>query len=83
MNIVSSVHEGFHNVPKLYGSEVREPAKVTSFGSGMKEAGKESYLLRTYGLRSWLTDLHRVSSTVITMASPVWFVSPWKVPRRM
>ena len=40
MNIVSSVHEGFHNAPKLYGSDVREPGKVTDFGSGLKEAGK-------------------------------------------
>jgi len=43
MNIVSAVHEGFHNVPKLYGSDVREPGKVTDFGSGMKEAGKASF----------------------------------------
>lgn len=40
MNIVCSVHEGFHNVPKVYGSEVREQGKVTDFATGMKEAGK-------------------------------------------
>ncbi|KAF8894838.1 glycosyltransferase family 1 protein [Infundibulicybe gibba] len=31
MDIVSSVHEGFYNAPKLYGSKVREPGKVTGF----------------------------------------------------
>jgi sterol 3beta-glucosyltransferase len=40
MDIVQSVHEGLYNAPKLYGSEVREPGKVTGFSSGMKEAGK-------------------------------------------
>ena len=42
MNIVSAVHEGLYNAPKLYGSEVREQGKITDFGSGMKEAGKAS-----------------------------------------
>jgi len=42
MDIVSSVHEGFYNAPKLYGSDVREQGKVTNFTSGMKEAGKAS-----------------------------------------
>jgi hypothetical protein len=45
MNIVSAVHEGLYNAPKLYGSEVREQGKVTDFGSGMKEAGKASFLM--------------------------------------
>lgn len=40
MDIVSSVHEGFYNAPKLYGSEVRNHGKVTNFTSGVKEAGK-------------------------------------------
>ena len=40
MSIVTSVHEGIHNAPKLYGSAVREPGKVTDFSSGVKEAGK-------------------------------------------
>jgi sterol 3beta-glucosyltransferase len=44
MDIVSSVHEGFYNAPKLYGSDVREHSKVTNFTSGMKEAGKVSTL---------------------------------------
>lgn len=45
MNIVSSVHEGFQNVPKLYGSDVREPGKVTNFSSGVREAGKVRQLV--------------------------------------
>lgn len=40
MDIVLSVQEGFKNAPKLYGSSVREPGKVTDFGSGIREAGK-------------------------------------------
>lgn len=40
MDIVSSVHEGLQNAPKLYGSEVRESGKVSGFRSGLKEAGK-------------------------------------------
>ena len=35
-----SVQEGMHNVPKLYGSEVRPQGPVTNFKSGVKEAGK-------------------------------------------
>jgi hypothetical protein len=38
--IVSNVYQGFQNVPKVYGSEVREPGKVKDFKSGMREAGK-------------------------------------------
>jgi len=55
MNLVSSVHEGFYNIPKLYGSEVREQGKVTDFGSGMKEAGKGFF----YGYYDGITGLVR------------------------
>ena len=41
-----SVHQGFHNAPKLYGSEVREPGKVKGFKSGLKEAGKVRHPLQ-------------------------------------
>ena len=57
MNIVSAVHEGFQNVPKLYGSDVREPGKVTDFESGMKEAGKASFV--RFAVRSQLIGLHQ------------------------
>ncbi|KAF8890233.1 hypothetical protein CPB85DRAFT_263381 [Mucidula mucida] len=40
MKIFSSVHEGLHNVPKLYGTEVRSTGKVTDFKSGVREGGK-------------------------------------------
>jgi hypothetical protein len=40
MDIVASVHEGFYNAPKLYGSKVRKTGKVTGFASGLKEGGK-------------------------------------------
>ena len=54
MKIVFSVHEGFQNVPQLYGSKVRKPGKVTGFTSGLKEGGK----VRTAyscGLNTFLT----------------------------
>ncbi|KAG8889576.1 hypothetical protein FRB99_003972, partial [Tulasnella sp. 403] len=38
--IVGSVYEGFHNMPKLYGSEVREVGPVRDFRSGLREGGK-------------------------------------------
>ncbi|KAK7035899.1 sterol 3-beta-glucosyltransferase UGT80A2 [Favolaschia claudopus] len=40
MDIVSSLQEGLYNTPKLYGSKVRKPGKVTDFASGLKEGGK-------------------------------------------
>ncbi|KAJ7118977.1 glycosyltransferase family 1 protein [Mycena epipterygia] len=40
MDIVTSVHEGLYNTPKLYGSKVRKTGKVTDFASGLKEGGK-------------------------------------------
>ncbi|KAF8589708.1 glycosyltransferase family 1 protein [Ramaria rubella] len=40
MNIITSVHEGFHNAPRLYGSQVREQEQVTDFSSGVKAGGK-------------------------------------------
>lgn len=40
MNIVADIHEGLHNAPKLYGSDVREHGNVDDFKSGLREAGK-------------------------------------------
>jgi hypothetical protein len=40
MTIVFSVHEGFQNVPELYGSKVQKPGKVTGFKNRLKEGGK-------------------------------------------
>jgi hypothetical protein len=40
MDFSLNVAKGFHNVPKLYGGEVRQVDKVTDFQSGMKTAAK-------------------------------------------
>ena len=40
-----SVQEGMHNLPKLYGSEVRPQGPVTGVKSGFKEAGKVKLIL--------------------------------------
>lgn len=53
MKIVFSVHEGFQNVPELYGSKVRKPGKVTGFTSGLKEGGKSIF----YGYYDGITGL--------------------------
>jgi len=55
MDIVSSVHEGFYNTPKLYGSKVRKTGKVTDFTSGLKEGGKGLF----YGYYDGITGLVR------------------------
>ncbi|KAF2203330.1 UDP-Glycosyltransferase/glycogen phosphorylase [Delitschia confertaspora ATCC 74209] len=41
MDFSLNVSKGFHNVPKLYGDEVRQVDKVTGFQSGVKTAAKE------------------------------------------
>ncbi|THU98408.1 glycosyltransferase family 1 protein [Dendrothele bispora CBS 962.96] len=53
LKIFTSVHEGFHNAPKLYGSEVRESGPVNDFSSGLKEAGKGFF----YGYYDGITGL--------------------------
>ena len=40
MDFSLNVAKGFHNVPKLYGAEVRQVDKVTDFQSGMRTAAK-------------------------------------------
>ncbi|KAF7359127.1 Sterol 3-beta-glucosyltransferase UGT80A2 [Mycena sanguinolenta] len=55
MDIVAGVHEGFYNAPKLYGSKVRKPGKVTGFASGLKEGGKGLF----YGYYDGITGLVR------------------------
>ncbi|KAJ6500720.1 UDP-Glycosyltransferase/glycogen phosphorylase [Mycena sanguinolenta] len=55
MDIVAQVHEGFYNTPKLYGSKVRKPGKVTGFASGLKEGGKGLF----YGYYDGITGLVR------------------------
>ncbi|TFK31981.1 glycosyltransferase family 1 protein [Crucibulum laeve] len=55
MKIVASVHEGFQNLPTIYGSEVRKPGKVTDFKSGLTEGGKSLF----YGYYDGITGLVR------------------------
>lgn len=40
ISVVQSIHEGFHQLPKAYGSSVRPTAKVTDFKSGLREGMK-------------------------------------------
>lgn len=40
-----NVAQGFHNVPKLYGGEVRQVDKVTDFQSGLKTAAKVRFAI--------------------------------------
>ncbi|TRM59795.1 glycosyltransferase family 1 protein [Schizophyllum amplum] len=51
--IVIGVHEGFANLPKLYGSQVRKPKQVKGFMSGVKEGGKGLF----YGYYDGITGL--------------------------
>jgi len=54
-DLVQSIHEGLHNSPKLYGSEVREQGQIKGIRSGVKEGGKAI----VYGTYDGLTDLIR------------------------
>jgi sterol 3beta-glucosyltransferase len=38
--MVTSVNEGFHNVPKLYGTKVRPKKRVTGIKTGFQEGAK-------------------------------------------
>ncbi|CAN9319441.1 unnamed protein product [Alternaria alternata] len=53
MDFSLNVAKGFHNVPKLYGAEVRQVDKVTDFQSGMRTAAKEF----GYGLYDGITGI--------------------------
>jgi len=55
VDIVASVQQGLHNAPRVYGSKVRQPGKVTDFTSGVKEAGKGLF----YGYYDGITGLVR------------------------
>ncbi|CAE6437050.1 unnamed protein product [Rhizoctonia solani] len=51
--VLQGVTEGLTNVPKLYGSEVRETKPVTGFASGIVEGGRGF----AYGLYDGITGL--------------------------
>ncbi|KAF1954665.1 UDP-Glycosyltransferase/glycogen phosphorylase [Byssothecium circinans] len=54
-----NIARGFHNVPKLYGGEVRQVDKVTDFESGMKTAAKEFGLGLYEGIAGIVTDPYK------------------------
>jgi hypothetical protein len=41
MDFTMAITKGFHNVPRLYGEEVRQVPRVTGIQSGLRTAGKE------------------------------------------
>ncbi|KAG8746143.1 hypothetical protein FRC10_006009 [Ceratobasidium sp. 414] len=53
MSIIGSVSEGFHNVPALYGSDVRQTGPIDGIGSGFKEGAKGLF----YGYYDGITGL--------------------------
>ncbi|QRW00852.1 glycosyltransferase family 1 protein [Ceratobasidium sp. AG-Ba] len=53
MSIIGSVSEGFHNVPSLYGSDVRQTGRVDDVGSGFREGAKGLF----YGYYDGITGL--------------------------
>ncbi|CAK5279180.1 unnamed protein product [Mycena citricolor] len=55
IDIVSSIHQGVANVPKLYGSKVRKAGKVGNFADGVKEGGKGLF----FGYYDGITGLVR------------------------
>lgn len=66
MEIVSSVHEGFYNAPKLYGSAVRKPGKVTDFTSGLREAGKVNLHFLSYNFK-YYTNLAIITGSILRL----------------
>lgn len=38
--MIINVHQGLHNVPSLWGSQVRQPKKVRDWKDGFVEGGK-------------------------------------------
>jgi hypothetical protein len=74
MKIVTGVQEGFHNAPKLYGSEVREKRRPKDLSSGIVEAGKVSTFYVSK-FTSSLNNISRAYSTDITMGSRVYIRS--------
>ncbi|KAH8823201.1 hypothetical protein DL96DRAFT_1616914 [Flagelloscypha sp. PMI_526] len=40
MKVFTGLHQGFHNIPRLYGSEVRKKPKIDNFADGVWEGTK-------------------------------------------
>ncbi|KAH7391173.1 hypothetical protein DE146DRAFT_663682 [Phaeosphaeria sp. MPI-PUGE-AT-0046c] len=56
MDFSLNVAKGLHNVPKLYGAEVRQVDKVTDFQSGLRTAAKEFGFGLYDGVTGLVTD---------------------------
>ncbi|KAF2268199.1 UDP-Glycosyltransferase/glycogen phosphorylase [Lojkania enalia] len=59
MDFSLNVARGFHNVPKLYGGEVRQVDKVTDLQSGLRTAAKEFGLGLYEGISGIVTDPYK------------------------
>ncbi|KAJ4316704.1 hypothetical protein N0V94_005317 [Neodidymelliopsis sp. IMI 364377] len=57
MDFSLNVAKGFHNVPKLYGGEVRKVENVTDFKSGLTTAAKASDMQFGFGLYDGITGI--------------------------
>ncbi|CAE6479214.1 unnamed protein product [Rhizoctonia solani] len=53
MNIIGGVSDGFHNAPRIYGSEVRERGPVNDLSSGITEGMKGLF----HGYKDGITGL--------------------------
>ncbi|KAF1971590.1 UDP-Glycosyltransferase/glycogen phosphorylase [Bimuria novae-zelandiae CBS 107.79] len=54
-----NIAQGFHNMPKLYGGEVRQVDKVTGFQSGLKTAAKQFGFGLYDGIAGIVTDPYK------------------------
>ncbi|KAF1939015.1 UDP-Glycosyltransferase/glycogen phosphorylase [Clathrospora elynae] len=59
MDFSLNVAKGFHNVPKLYGAEVRQVDKVTDLQSGIRTAAKEFGFGLYDGITGIVTDPYK------------------------
>lgn len=56
LEIVASVHDGFANLPTLWGSEVRKPGKANNFGEGVEEGVKGFFYSYYDGITGLVKD---------------------------
>jgi hypothetical protein len=68
MDFSLNVAKGLHNVPKLYGADVRQVDKVTDFQSGLRTAAKVCLIICESSL---VLTCHRNSALGFMMASRV------------
>ncbi|KAF9262252.1 glycosyltransferase family 1 protein [Marasmius fiardii PR-910] len=59
MMTFSSIHKGLHNLPELYGSEVRQEGKVRDLSSGLLEGGKGFVYSLYDGLTGLVTEPYK------------------------